>query len=111
TSELTLTGGTHVMASPSFHFLDVTWRRYMALLGIGVRLNMRWPGFYPRGGGCLECQIEPCPHLTGLHLQERGPVTRISGFSAVAGLPESIAERQARRARQRLEHRGVPIDI
>src|SRR5947209_6778794 len=48
-SELTLTGGTHVTTSPNFHFLDATWRNYMAACGLGMRLRLVRPGFYPRG--------------------------------------------------------------
>src|SRR5437879_3296854 len=31
-SSVTLIGGTHVDHSPCFHFLDITWRKWMALL-------------------------------------------------------------------------------
>jgi RNA 3'-terminal phosphate cyclase (ATP) len=110
-SHLVIEGGTHVTASPCFQFLDVTWRRYLALMGLQVRLSMRLPGFYPRGSGALEAWVEPSPQLRGLELSERGAVTRVSGFSAVAGLPEHIAQRQARQARRRLEQTGVSVDI
>src|SRR5574341_598830 len=52
-----------------------------------VGLKLRHPGFYPRGGGTVEAHIEPCPQVRGLQLRERSTVTRISGISAVAGLP------------------------
>ena len=50
-SSVTLIGGTHVDHSPCFHFLDITWRKWMALLGLTIRLRMLHPGFYQRGGG------------------------------------------------------------
>jgi RNA 3'-terminal phosphate cyclase (ATP) len=112
-SELTLTGGTHVTTSPCFHFLDVTWRAYLALCGLKIKLEMRRPGFYPRGGGTVRADIQPCPGLHGVKLPPRGPI-EASGFSAVAGLPEEIARRQARRAAHRLQHAGlkkVPIEL
>ncbi|HZY87249.1 MAG TPA: RNA 3'-terminal phosphate cyclase, partial [Gemmataceae bacterium] len=105
-SELTLTGGTHVSTSPCYHFLDVTWRRYLEACGLRARLRMVRPGFYPRGGGVVEAFVQPCPRLHGLRLRERGPV-RATGFSAVAGLDVSIAKRQARRAAYRLGQQGV----
>lgn len=110
-SEVILTGGTHVKQSPCFHFLDSTWRPYMELLGLHLRLHMRRPGFYPRGGGVVEAHIQPCPRLHGLQLQTGGVVTRVTGVSAVAGLPESIAERQARRAMTRLRQCRLATDI
>src|SRR5262249_13547205 len=102
-SEVTVGGGTHVPASPCYHFLDVTWRPYLDLLGLHVKLKLRRPGFYPRGGGTIEAHLQPCPRLHGLNLEDLPPVTAVKGFSAVAGLPEEIAQRQARRAAQRLK--------
>jgi RNA 3'-phosphate cyclase len=109
-SHVTLVGGTHVSNSPSFHFLAVTWRPYMEHLGLHVSLRLQRPGFYPRGGGLVEATIAPCPRLHGIHLPDRRPV-RATGFSAVAGLPEHIARRQARRARFRLEQLGLDAAI
>jgi len=109
-SQLTLIGGTHVLASPCFHFLDVTWRGYLTLLGIQISLRMLRPGFYPRGGGHVEVHIQPCKRLSNLRLRERGPTT-VTGFSAVAGLPADIAKRQARRARLRLAQKGIAANI
>jgi RNA 3'-terminal phosphate cyclase (ATP) len=111
TSELTLTGGTHVTTSPTYSFLDATWRPYIELLGIAIRLKMRRPGFYPRGGGVVEAHIEPCTELRGLRLDEANPVTRAAVVSTVAGLPESIAARQAQRAKTRLRESKLRVDV
>jgi RNA 3'-terminal phosphate cyclase (ATP) len=109
-SKLTLVGGTHVSTSPCFHFLDATWRRYLAATGLQLSLRLHRPGYYPRGGGLVEAHIQPCSALKGLTLPERGPL-RLTGFSAVANLPDSIARRQARRARSRLEQAGLEVRI
>src|SRR5205823_7820052 len=89
-SELTLTGGTHVTTSPCFHFLDVTWRAYLEQFGLKLRLRMDRPGFYPRGGGIVKVILQPAEAGHGFHHTRRGPL-KATGFSAVAGLPESIA--------------------
>jgi RNA 3'-terminal phosphate cyclase (ATP) len=109
-SELTLIGGTHTETSPCFHFLDVTWRPYIALAGLQLSLRMVRPGFYPRGGGVVEVFVQPCASLVGLDLRPQGPL-RVSGFSAVAGLDASIARRQARRARSRLADHEITAVI
>jgi len=109
-SELTLIGGTHVTTSPCFHFLDVTWRRYLEAFGLRLSMTMFRPGFYPRGGGVVEVHIQPCTRPHGVSLSERGPV-KATGFSAVAGLPESIAHRQARRAAYRLQAVGLEVEF
>jgi RNA 3'-terminal phosphate cyclase (ATP) len=110
-SDLTLIGGTHVNQSPCYQFLETTWRPYLGLLGLRVGLRMDRPGFYPRGGGVVTAHLEPCPRLKGLTLRQRGPVT-VRGFSAIAGLPEHVAQRQARRAAFRLKQQyGIQADI
>jgi RNA 3'-terminal phosphate cyclase (ATP) len=110
-SKVTIEGGTHVLASPCFHFLDVTWRAYLELLGMDIRLELHRPGFYPRGGGVVEALIQPCRHLAGLTLTDGAAVTTAMGFSAVAGLPEHIAQRQARQATRRLEEAGLQVNL
>ena len=70
-SAVTLIGGTHVRTSPSFHFLDATWRRYVGLCGLRVSLRLVRPGFYPRGGGIVEVSIQPADRLHGVRLLER----------------------------------------
>lgn len=109
-SEVTLTGGTHVTTSPTFHFLDGTWRRYLEMMGLQVSLRLDRPGFYPRGGGIVRAFVQPCPAPRGLTLGERSEV-RITGTSAVAGLDRGIARRQARRATHLLQHAGFQADI
>jgi RNA 3'-terminal phosphate cyclase (ATP) len=109
-TELTLIGGTHTEKSPCYHFLEVTWRRYLEQCGLRVGLRMLRPGFYPRGGGQVEAHVQPCPHPHGIRLGQRGPV-RVSGFSAVAGLDRAIAKRQARRARFRLEQHDIEAEF
>jgi RNA 3'-terminal phosphate cyclase (ATP) len=110
-SDVTVDGGTHVSHSPCFHFLETTWRGYLEMIGLNVSVKMRRPGFYPRGGGLLQAHVEPCAGLNGLHLDHLEPPTRITGFSAVAGLPEQIARRQANRAEKRLRDRGLKTNL
>lgn len=109
-SEVTLTGGTHVTTSPTFHFLDATWRAYLERMGLNLSLRLDRPGFYPRGGGVVRAFIAPCDRLTGVTLGGRGPVT-VTGTSVVAGLDRGIARRQARRATHRLAQAGYEAEV
>lgn len=110
-TEVVLQGGTHVNASPCYHFLETTWRRYVECFGLKIGMRMIRPGFYPRGGGVVEVHVQPCEKPRGLRLMERKPVTSVTGFSAVAGLPEQIAKRQARRAANRLESARLKVNF
>lgn len=110
-SEVVFEGGTHVTTSPCFHFLDVTWRAYLERLGLRIKLEMKRPGFYPRGGGEVHALIQPCARINPLNMTTRGPIRQATGFSAVAGLPEHIARRQARRATVRLKDQGINAEF
>jgi RNA 3'-terminal phosphate cyclase (ATP) len=110
-SRLTLVGGTHVNASPCFHFLETTWKRYSTLLGLRIELDLQRPGFYPRGGGIIKARIDSCQSLKRFQSSCHGRITEVRGFSAVAGLPEHIAQRQARQAAKRLRAVGLDLAI
>lgn len=109
-STVTIEGGTHVKAAPCFHFLDATWKAYLAALGVHLEMHMVRSGFYPRGGGSIRVNIAPVAgSLKPLHVDVTGATPNIHGLSAAAGLPEHVAVRQAERARQRL--RRVQKDV
>jgi RNA 3'-phosphate cyclase len=110
-SEVRVDGGTHVPASPCYHFLRFTWRAYLAQLGLRVYVDMPRPGFYPRGGGELRATIHPAPTLGGFAGLADKPIRSAQVMSAVASLPEEIAERQANRAAQRLKRLGVKVEV
>ncbi len=109
-SELTITGGTHVLASPCFHFLESTWRRYLELLGMKFGLCLLRPGFFPRGGGTVQALLQPCTRLQPLQLTDAGAVSKAPVVSVVARLPEGIAIRQARQAITRLHQFGLEAE-
>jgi RNA 3'-terminal phosphate cyclase (ATP) len=110
-SRLTLSGGTHVPWSPCFHYLQWQWLPYLAAAGYHLECTLERAGFYPRGGGLLHADIVPSRHFSPLRLTERGRLLRIRGLSGVGRLDLSIAERQRKRAVDRLRELGVPLEI
>lgn len=110
-SEVTITGGTHVSTSPCYHYLETTWAAYLRKMGIDIELEMVRPGFYPRGGGEVRTVIRPCAAVRPLHITRCPDLTTAGGFSAVAGLPASIAERQGKRLAHRMKKAGVESHI
>jgi RNA 3'-terminal phosphate cyclase (ATP) len=91
---ITLTGGTHVPFSPSFHYLSAVFLHFLKQIGIRVRLSIDSYGFYPRGGGRIRADIFPAVRVTPLLITRRGRLLGFSGYSGVGNLPFSIAERQ-----------------
>ncbi len=110
-SRIDVVGGTHVPWSPSFHYLGEHWLHYLRCCGYHIWGTLDKPGFYPKGGGRVNVNIEPAAALRPLSLIERGSLRRVRGLSMVANLDVSIAERQRRRAIERLMRHGVSVDI
>lgn len=101
-STFSITGGTHVPWSPCFHYLEDHWLRFMREAGFDATLTLAQAGFYPQGGGRIEGTVRPVSRIVPISLTARGPLMKIRGVSAVAGLPLSIAERQRDQALRRL---------
>jgi RNA 3'-terminal phosphate cyclase (ATP) len=101
-STVTVTGGTHVPFSPSFHYLQLQWLPFLRRLGLELHVELSMGGFYPRGGGRIDSRITPVQELRPLQLSDRGSLVRIRCLSLAANLPLEIAERQSRQAAARL---------
>ncbi len=110
-STLTITGGTHVMKAPCYHFLETTWAAYLRRMGIEIDLEMAKPGFYPRGGGEIRAVIRPCSSVRPLHLTSCPELTTAGGFAAVADLPASISKTMSRRMAHKLKQVDVESHI
>ncbi len=110
-SEVTITGGTHNQHAPCYHFLETTWAAYLRRMGIELQVEMIRPGFYPRGGGEIRAVIHPCSRVNPISLLTCPELTTAGGFSAYAGLPESVGRKQARRLSVRLKSEGVESHI
>jgi RNA 3'-terminal phosphate cyclase (ATP) len=110
-SNISITGGTHVSWSPIHHFLSLHWAQYLSKIGFEVKLKMDRAGFYPKGDGKIRAEIFPVEKLKPLELINRGELKEISGFSAVANLDYSIAERQRNQSLKRLERMGYDAKI
>jgi RNA 3'-terminal phosphate cyclase (ATP) len=109
-TRLMLTGGTFNPKAPAFPFLDVTWRAYMKAFGMPFTLSMTAAGFYPRGGGQIESEIEPATPRPYTQT-DRGPLRRLSGVAGVANLRDDIARRMRDRAIARLVEHGFAAEI
>jgi RNA 3'-terminal phosphate cyclase (ATP) len=94
-SRVTVTGGTHVPMSPSYHYLARHWAEVVRGTGLVVRPRLVRAGFYPPGGGEIAVEVDPWqPRAAPLELAARGALVGLCGVSGAARLRNRVAERQ-----------------
>jgi RNA 3'-terminal phosphate cyclase (ATP) len=102
-SQVTVTGGTHVPASPSYHYLANHWAAVVERLGLRSSLTLERAGFYPRGGGSARAEVEPWAGANEpLALEERGDLVAIRGTAGMGKLKGDIAGALRKAAQERL---------
>ncbi len=97
-SSVTVMGGTHVSWSPSYHYLTWQWLPMLQQLGLDADIQLLKAGFYPRGRGGIQAKIKSAGAIRPLQRMHRGELHQIRGVSAIANLPQHVAERQRQRA-------------
>ncbi len=106
-SRVVITGGTHVLWSPTHHYLAYQWLPYMRKIGINMKLKFVKAGFYPKGEGKIIIELSPSESLSPIEVLNKGNLQRIKGLSAVANLDLKVAERQKTQINNRLKKIGV----
>ncbi len=109
-STVTIEGGTHVKASPCFHFLERSWAPYLKSIGVHVEVSLERAGFYPRGGGRIHACITSTSDLRGFTGMAAAPIRRVRIHSVVAGLPDHVADRLVQTAHRRLSALGLEVE-
>jgi len=100
-SRVEVTGGTHVPASPSFHFLARHWAPLAARTGLLAAATLVRAGFYPRGGGEVHAEVQPWGDAQPLVLENRGNLVALRGISGAGRLKGDVARRQRDAAQER----------
>lgn len=108
---LTLTGGSHVIASPSFDYVARVWAPLVKHWGFSVRFKLEAAGFFPEGGGRLWVHVDPVGAPSPLDLTNRPAIDRLVVRSIVGGLSLDIASRQGDTARRALNDLSIPVEL
>ncbi|NLO08107.1 MAG: RNA 3'-terminal phosphate cyclase [candidate division WS1 bacterium] len=108
-SSVQIHGGTNVPWSPPQEYIAQVFLPALAAMGAEVRLDCMVPGFYPKGGGCIEARMTPLSAaLTPLEWSQRGQLRSLVAYSvAEARLPGHILKRQVEGARAALGSIGL----
>ena len=93
-STVRIIGGTHNPMAPPFEFLSKAYISLLNKIGFKGNLTISRMGFYPKGGGIIQGEIEPVDSLQRLELTEKGRLKKLKAISIISSLPKHIAERE-----------------
>ncbi len=110
-STITIEGGTHVKASPCFHFLERSWAPRLKSLGIDIDVKLERVGFYPRGGGLIRATIAPIQSIHSFAGMTTASIASATVHVGVAGLPAHVGDRLTQRATMRLRDLGMSAEV
>jgi RNA 3'-terminal phosphate cyclase (GTP) len=93
---LTIFGGTDVPGSPTINYYKKVFAYYLEKFGVILKINVERYGFYPKGGGKVNIEVNGVKNLNSVIFVEKGELREISGFSIASKelQKERVAERQ-----------------
>ncbi|KRT82383.1 hypothetical protein AMK59_4894 [Oryctes borbonicus] len=111
-SKLKLQGGTNAEMAPQIEYVTEVFRPIMEKFGATFDFQLNKRGYFPRGGGEVEVSIKPVSKLRPVQMLEQGQVTRLYGWSFVAGaVPLGIAHGMADAAESDLKRYGINVNV
>lgn len=105
-----VTGGTDIRQASAADYLWAVLVRLIERLGAQLSVRVLRRGYYPRGGGEIEVNVQPA-RLVSCVFDRFGGAGPVRGIAHVANLPEHIALRMERAACERLAALGVQVSI
>jgi RNA 3'-phosphate cyclase len=91
--KFTIKGGTDVKWSPPIDYFNNVFLSLLKKMNVFIEVKTKKRGYYPKGGGIVEVNINPGQELRSLTIPERGKVNNISGIINLTGLPSHISDR------------------
>lgn len=112
-SRVVITGGTHVPHAPTTEYLERVYLPALRRMSVEARLVSPRAGFFPKGGGELEIDIDglEAGRLTPVDFTERGKLRSLAADVITAGLPDHVGERGQAAIEQFLKGVGRRADI
>lgn len=101
-STVSVEGGTHNKAAPSFEFFARALVPLLNRAGANLSVRLERYGFYPAGGGRVVLEMQPTGDARPLQLLERGARLSAHAIAMVSRLSPSIALREIEVLRDRL---------
>jgi RNA 3'-terminal phosphate cyclase (ATP) len=108
--KLSIIGGTDVPWSPTSDYTKYVLAEALSRIGINFTFEIKKRGYYPKGGGLVETQIQPCKSLNSISLTER-KTTSAKLLCTYSDIPEEVIEKEIQNARIILGENGFTCEI
>jgi RNA 3'-terminal phosphate cyclase (ATP) len=108
-----ISGGLFQDFAPSAYHMQYVLIPTLRRMGLNASLEVKQPGYVPRGRGVIEVSVAPAGSmLNPLLLVEQGEVKRIEGIALSSHLREQkVSQRMAYECRDRVSRAGYVADI
>ncbi|MBM4462164.1 MAG: RNA 3'-phosphate cyclase [Chloroflexi bacterium] len=112
-STFRISGGLFQDFAPPAYHMQYVLLPTLGKMGISAEVELKQPGYVPRGAGAIEVRIEPvATMLRPLLLSEQGKVRKIEGIALSSHLQEQkVSHRMADECRKRLGAEGYGAHI
>jgi RNA 3'-terminal phosphate cyclase (ATP) len=107
---LSIIGGTDVPWSPTTDYTRHVFGNALSRIGIDFDLEIKRRGYYPKGGGQVRAQIQPCKSLHPISLIQRG-VTSARLLCTYSHMPKQAVENEVHDAENILAKNGFDCEV
>ena len=104
--QIEVTGGTDVKASPTIDYIKYIVAKSYLSIGPIFTVDVLKRGYYPKGGGVVQCTVKPCKTPSTIELLTTGYLEP-KIISVCSQLPVHVAKRQISSALIALEKKAI----
>jgi len=108
--KLSIIGGTDVPWSPTVDYTRHVFAEAFSRIGINFTLETKRRGYYPKGGGLVETQIQPCKNLNPISLLQRSTASARL-LCAYSQIPKEAIEKETGIAKDILAKNGFDCNV
>jgi RNA 3'-terminal phosphate cyclase (ATP) len=108
--KLSIIGGTDVPWSPTSDYTKYVVGEAFSRIGINFTSEIKRRGYYPKGGGLVETQIQPCKRLNPILLVKRN-TTSTKIICAYSHIPKEVIEKEIHNAKTLLHKNGFDCEV
>jgi RNA 3'-terminal phosphate cyclase (ATP) len=107
--KLSIVGGTDVPWSPTSDYTKHVFSEALSRTGINFTLDIKRRGYYPKGGGLVEIQVQPSKNTKPISLLERSTKTA-KILCAYSHMPKDAIEKEMCVAKNILAENGFDCE-